>query len=162
MNTYNPLKKVLRAAVGALLVALLPMSSALAALPAMPSSGTCAMLVTQAVPFGANVGSTGYGPTGYNITAVLTFNSISFGTLEYYNTQVTYTSNGIQVGTATGTTPANPLQFSLTQSTELTGSYVLTVTVNSQTLAFNVTPTNGGKTLLIQGRTEPFSGVCQF
>ena len=54
-----------------LLLSLTAASNAFAALPKFPTTGSCAFLITQPVPLGADV--TALGETGYNFLGVINF-----------------------------------------------------------------------------------------
>lgn len=144
---------------GALIAGLIPVSSAFAALPAFPTSGSCAMLVTKPVPITATfpVSAT------YNIFAILNFTSATAGTIDYTPTTVTYTANGSQTATngggglgvafAVATPPAAPAGVKMISFTDPNGGGVI---------AANAIAVNGGNTILLQGTNDGFSGVCQF
>jgi hypothetical protein len=122
---------------------------------AFPTGGTCAMLVTQPVPYGASLPYS----TGYNILATLTFTSATAGTVEYVGARATYATTGITAGTPnTGSWPftiaAGPIAGSKTLS--------FTDTVYATTITANMYAVNGDKTILVQGSNDLFSGVCQF
>ncbi len=122
---------------------------------AFPTTGTCAMLVTQPVPYGAIVPHS----TGYNILATLTFTSATAGTVNYFSARATYATSGTTAGTPeTGSWPftiaAGPIAGSKTFS--------FTDTVYSHTVSGNMYAVNGDRTILVQGASDLFSGVCQF
>jgi hypothetical protein len=153
-------QKFLRVVVGGLLVAgLLPATNAFA-VSAFPASGSCAMLMTQPVPYGQTIPVTN---KGFNILAIFNFTSATGGTLSYYGTRVSYTAAGIVMNTAgTGTGVA----FTVASSPELSAAGVKTMTFSPPSgggaVTVNAIAVNGGNTLLIQGNSEPFSGICQF
>ncbi len=122
---------------------------------AFPTTGTCAMLVTQPVPYGASLPHS----SGYNILATLTFTSAAAGTVNYFSARATYATTGTTVGTPeTGSWPftiaAGPIGGSKTFS--------FTDTVYGTTVTANMYAVNGDKTVLVQGSSDLFSGVCQF
>ncbi len=122
---------------------------------AFPTTGTCAMLVTQPVPYGASLPHS----TGYNILATLTFTSATAGTVEYVGARATYATTGVTVGTPeTGSWPftiaAGPIAGSKTFS--------FTDTTYGSTVTANMYAVNGDRTILVQGANDLFSGVCQF
>ncbi len=90
-------QKLLRAILaGALLAGLLPVSAYAAT---VPSSGSCSMLITKPVPYGATLPAS----YTYNVLAILTFTSSAGGTLNYYTTHVNYATTGITMAApATG------------------------------------------------------------
>jgi hypothetical protein len=134
---------------GALMLLLAPSAFA------FPTTGTCAMLVTQPVPYGASLPHS----TGYNILATLTFTSATAGTVNYVGARATYATTGTTAGTPeTGSWPftiaAGPIAGSKTFS--------FTDTVYGSTVTANMYAVNGDKTILVQGSNDLFSGVCQF
>ena len=156
----NPKLKFLRTLIGGALIAgLLPVTNAFA-VSTMPTSGSCAMLVTQPVPVGVTAP---FNDSGYNILAVLTFISATAGTIDYYETRVDYTAGGVAMNASAsetgvafaiaplgGTAPAAARSFTFTPSG------------GGGSLVANAIAVNGGNTILIQGSSVPFSGVCQF
>ncbi|MDH4192277.1 MAG: hypothetical protein OEW21_18975 [Betaproteobacteria bacterium] len=146
---------------GVLLAALLPVSSAFA-VSAFPSSGSCAMLVTQPVPVGATVPF----QAGYNIIAVLTFTSATGGTIDYAGTHVNYTSNGYTVVPSTAQSSGTGIPFAVAAlaatAPSAARSITFTPTGSATPIVANAIAVNGGSTVLIQGASDAFSGVCQF
>lgn len=69
---------------------LLVVTNAVYALPAMPSSGTCAFLITQPVPFG--ISSFPYSGTGFKFMGTLSFNNSTSGVMNGAFVNVTYTN----------------------------------------------------------------------
>ncbi len=122
---------------------------------AFPTTGTCAMLVTLAVPVGATPPHT----KGYNILATLTFTSATTGTIEYTGTRALYATTGVTVaGNETGSWPMTIAAGPITGSK----TFSFTDTVYSQTISGNMYAVNGDRTILVQGASDLFSGVCQF
>ncbi len=124
---------------------------------AFPATGTCAMLVTKPVPYGATIPHS----TGYNILATLTFTSATTGTVSYVSVMANYTTGGVSASPdSTGSFP-----FTITAGpAALAGSktFSFTDTVNASTVTANMYAVNGDKTILVQGANDLFSGVCQF
>ncbi|HEY0721072.1 MAG TPA: hypothetical protein VGE50_07455 [Gammaproteobacteria bacterium] len=121
---------------------------------AFPTSGTCAMLVTKPVPAGA---LTPYNNT-YNILATLTFTGATSGTVHFNAMGVTYDTTGPAVSVADSqTSTAAGLSFVITDG-PIPGSKLL----DGGNLKMNLYAVNGGKTILVQGASDLFSGVCQF
>ena len=150
----NLKQKFLRSALGGMgALMLLSAPSAFA----FPTTGTCAMLVTQPVPYGATVPHS----KGYNILATLTFTSAAGGTVSYVSARATYDTTGVTAGTPeTGTFP-----FTIaTGPAALVGSktFSFTDTTYSSTVTASMYAVNGDKTILVQGSNDLFSGVCQF
>lgn len=150
----NLKQKFLRSALGGMgALMLLSAPSAFA----FPATGTCAMLVTQPVPYGA----TDPHSKGYNILATLTFTSAMGGTVSYVSARATYATTGVTAGTPeTGSFP-----FTIaTGPAALVGSktFSFTDTVYGSTVTANMYAVNGDKTILVQGANDLFSGVCQF
>jgi hypothetical protein len=148
-NLNQKFLRTVMAGMGALLLLSAPNAFA------FPTTGTCAMLVTQPVPYGATVPHS----TGYNILATLTFTSATAGTIEYVGARATYATTGITAGAPnTGSWPftiaAGPIDGSKTFS--------FTDTAYSQTISGNMYAVNGDRTILVQGANDLFSGVCQF
>ena len=132
----------------------------------MPTSGSCAMLLTMPVPYGlTSVDS--YAETGYNVLGKLTFTSASEAIF-----------NGSVVNPTYGTTYSpriheedtiylrnTPVAIqAMTSVNGFEGGYKLVFSV-SNSIRFNVNaiPANNSKTILLQssGGLEPASGVCQ-
>ncbi len=149
-------QKFLRVAAGVALVAgLLPATNAFA----FPTSGTCTMLVTQPVPYGQAIPATN---VSYNIFAILTFTSATTGTIDYDNVRLDYTANGIANVTENG--PGSPIPFTVASvgpSGPAEGRKIA-FTSNGATININAMAVNGGNTIIMQGTSAPFSGVCQF
>ncbi len=151
-------RRFLRAfAGGVLAAALLPASNAFA-VSAFPSSGSCAMLVTQPVPVGATMPHN----SGYNILAVLTFTSATAGTIDFYGVRVDYTVNGYTVDPTPETGSAIPFTVAALGPSAPSAARSITFIAGGGNLVANVIAVNGGSTVLIQGVSDPFSGVCQF
>jgi len=143
---------------GAILAGLLPMTNAFA-LATFPTTGSCAMLVTVPVPLGSTIPANNQ---SYNIVAVL---DLAANTIKFFNTRVNYTTSGVTVdltnslggeGTFTVTSLATPAP------TEARQLNISITSPSSSTMKANAIAVNDGKTILIQGATEPFSGVCNF
>lgn len=148
------------------------------AISTIPSSGTCAYLITLPVPLGITIFP--YTGTGYNVMGILTFTSASAGTMSGVVVNVTYkTSNSPSYEHSVIFTNLPFTVTSMTTSNGFLGGYILsasgtgfkTIAPNtpiSANLSFNVASVNSGKTLMMQftgsGGPEPGpgSGVCQF
>lgn len=154
------------------------------ALPSMPSSGTCAFLITQPVPLGiTNYPFTG---TGYNLMGTLTFANATSGVASLVVVNVTYRNSDGPVYEHSGVINNAPFTISpMTNSNGFPGGFVLKVTQSATTSAFksttpitpmtgiglyaNIVPVNDGKSILMQFSATkagegpgPGSGVCQF
>jgi hypothetical protein len=123
---------------------------------AFPTSGTCAMLVTPPVPVGASIP---HGDT-YNVLATMTFTGATTGTMDFHAAGVQYTSSGVEYFPANDKTRLG-LSVAIGPSS-LPGARGLSFTIDGTLVTANAFAVNGDRTLLIQGATEPFSGVCQF
>jgi len=153
-------QKFLRAAVaGALIAGLLPATNAFA-VSAFPTSGSCAMLITQPVPYGATVPFT----STYNIIAMFTFTGTTTGTVDYNAVRATYSTTGSTIAPKVAGDNGLAIPVTVAPIVGFPNARTLTFTptgaVNPVTAS--AISVNGGNTLLIQGSSEPFSGVCQF
>jgi hypothetical protein len=159
-SNLNLKQQFLRTVIGGALIAgLLPVNSAFA-VAAFPTSGSCAMLVTQPVPYGASLPYN----AGYNNLAIITFSSATAATITFHETRLDYKTTGPTV-TATHATEANVAATiaPLVAPAPVEGrSITFTVAGGGGTLIANAIAVNGGSTILIQGESEAFSGVCQF
>jgi len=122
---------------------------------AFPSTGTCAMLTTQPVPYGQTLPAT----NGANQLSTITFTSATAGTMSTNAVDATYTTNGFVFG---GSGFFTDVPFTLTAgpiagSKTLTASFAAGVSFNA-----NMYSVNGDKTILVQGKDDIFTGVCQF
>ena len=154
------------------------------ALPSMPSSGSCAFLITQPVPLGiTNYPFTG---TGYNLMGTLTFTSTSSGNLNMVAVNVTYRNSDSPVYEHSAVVNNFPFTITpMTSSNGFSGGYVLKAIQSASSSAFkttspntyltnvviyaNLVPVNDGKSILMQLTATkagegpgPGSGVCQF
>lgn len=157
-------------------------SSAYAALPTMPSSGTCAMLSRYEIPFGIDVAARGNSGYPFSSLSTFTFTSATGGTFSSLDV-------GVNFQTSDGPTVRNwglsrQVAFTLTPMedgvTGISGGYLMQTAEHNASF-FNETgellqgepeampefiihvfPVNGGRTLLMQGGSYPFTGVCQF
>lgn len=119
---------------------------------AFPTSGTCAMLVSQPVPYGQTLPAT----NGLNILATITFTGATTGTLSYNSVRAVYSSSGPVAGTPD---LFNNIAFTLAAG-PIAGSKQLTSTGGG--LVVNMYAVNGDKTVLVQGQNHLSQGVCQF
>jgi hypothetical protein len=159
----NLKQKFMRAVIGGVLIAgLLPATNAFA-LSTFPTSGSCAMLVTQPVPYGVPIVNGTPVTSGYNILAVITFTSATAATITFRITQLDYKTTGY---TTNATHPSDTnLAVTLTAMTAPSEGRTLSFTTTgtyASTITANAVAVNGGNTVLIQGENTPFSGVCQF
>ncbi len=162
MKSKSNLKqKFLRAAAGGALIAgLLPASNAFA-ISAFPTSGSCAMLVTQPQPVAAAAPVT----ASYNVIALVTFTSATAGTISYNGVRVTYTSTGYVAAPAVASDSGNNLPIAVAPVAGApAGVMSITFTPTGATTPVKMIAlaVNNGSTILMQGQSEPFSGVCQF
>ena len=144
-------QKFLRAVLGGMgVLALLSAPSAFA----FPTTGTCAMLVTQPVPYGATVPH----EKAYNILATLTFTGATTGTVSYVSARANYATTGVTAGT-----PEIGISLPFTIATgPIAGSKTFSFTDTGSTVTASMYAVNGDKTILVQGSNDLFSGVCQF
>ncbi len=162
MKSKSNLKqKLLRAAAGGALIAgLLPVSNAFA-VSAFPTSGSCAMLVTQPQPVAAAAPVT----ASYNVIALVTFTSATAGTISYHGVRVTYTATGYQVAAAAAGDSGNNLPITVAPLAGAPAgvmSITFTPTGAATPMSIVATAVNNGATILMQGQSDAFSGVCQF
>ena len=120
---------------------------------AFPTTGTCAMLVTQPVPYGAAVPHS----KGYNILATLTFTSAVGGTVSYVSARANYTATGVSAGTP----EIGSFPFTVAAG-PIAGSMTVTLNPGAGSITAHMYAVNGDKTILVQGSNDLFSGVCQF
>jgi|SRR5712691_6100415 len=149
MKLKSSLKqRFLRTLVGGVLVAaLLPASNAFAL------TGTCAMLVTMPVPYGASLPAV----RDYNILAAIDFTN---STISFTVTSATYATNGPTVVLLNSIGTNIPFT---TAAGPIAGSQAISFNPGpSGTTTANIYPVNGNQTVLVQGATSLFSGVCQF
>ncbi len=146
------------------------------AISTMPTSGTCAFLVTFPVPYGlANV--TSYGETGYNLMGTITFTSATTATFNLVAENAIYKTNGSPVLGPSVTVKNAPATIApMTDANGFLGGSKITIAITAKketqtmtdTVIWNAVATNAGKTILLQGSRltnglgEPASGVCQF
>jgi hypothetical protein len=155
---------------------------AFAALPTMPTTGTCAFLITQPVPFGVN--SFPFNKTGYNILGTVTFTGDSTATLSGNFVNVTYRTSDSPLIAGPALISNMPLTVQkMTPGTDgFSGGYIFSgsgpvvfpgspSTTATGTVVMNAVPSNGGKTILLQlsasssnasATAGPGSGTCQF
>ena len=141
----------------------------------MPSSGTCALLVTMPVPY---LSTTALGETGYNLIGVLSFTSASTGIFNGSVVNPTYSTNSspyISPGSTIYVKNFSVNVTTLNATNGFVGGYKLNFSgtinnTNAASFEFIGVPTNNGKTILLQASSEgspnnsgfgPGSGVCQ-
>lgn len=155
---------------------LLLVTNAVYALPLMPTSGNCAFLISNPVPYGlADVNS--YGETGFNFLGTLTFNSSTSASFSAHVVNAKYRTSGTpSVGPSAIVTNAPVSIAPMTSSNGFIGGYILSVKLTSATVKspnpvngtqimnINAVPVNGGNSVLLQfsDGAEPGAGVCQF
>ena len=159
----------------ALFIALIYSCTANAALPKLPTKGSCGFLITQPVPLGANV--TNLGETLYNLMGVINFTSATTGTLSGYGADVIYqTIDSPKMGTPTYMNNATVTIAQMTSNNGFVGGYILSVSGTgvkngvSKAISFvlNAVPISGGNALLLQlagapgTGPGPGSGTCEF
>jgi hypothetical protein len=179
-NPGDRLMKLLSKAFVAL-SALTTLTSA-AALPSLPSSGTCAMLHRDEIPFGIDVGTRGGAGFGFSSVTTITFTSRTAGTLSQLGTNVNYRTTDEPVIRNWGM--LRNVTFTVTAmidgTTGITGGYILETAASTAQFfdhatgaltgtteamdaqKWHVFPVNNGRTLLIQNGSYPTAGVCQF
>jgi len=144
---------------GALIAGMLPATNAFAALPAFPTSGSCAMLVTQPVPYGASLPAN----AGYNMLAIITFTSATAATIEFVATRLNYATTGATVDPTHPSDAGVAVTITPVANGPTSGRRIsFTPTGSPAALMANAIAVNGGSTILIQGESDAFSGVCQF
>jgi len=150
----------------------------------IPSSGTCAMLMTLPVPYGFNVstntrnGVQGAYQTGYNLIGRIAFSSSSSGSFSGQIINPTFnTSNSPYIESSNGVINLQNFSLSITPMTNsngFSGGYIFTFTgtLNSSPLVFRLVgvPSNSGNTIVMVSEDVgtanspgigPGSGVCQ-
>jgi hypothetical protein len=142
---------------------------------AMPSSGTCALLVTMPVPY---LSTSALGETGYNLIGVLSFTSASTGIFNGSVVNPTFSTNSSPYISPKSTIYLRNFTVNvntLDATNGFVGGYKLMFSgtinnTNSAAFEFIGVPTNNGKTILLQASSEgspnksgfgPGSGVCQ-
>ena len=139
---------------------------------AMPSSGSCAILLTLPVPYGKNISSPYQ--TGYNLLGKLTFTSETTGVFNGSIVNASFnTTNSPYIDTSGGRTYLNNWSVStatLNSSTGFTGGYKMTFSGSQGSFELLAVPTNDSQTILLQSSATgtasdpglgPGSGVCQ-
>jgi hypothetical protein len=150
------------------------------ALPAMPSSGSCAFLITQPVPLGITIFP--YKGTGYNIMGTLSFSNSTTGVMNGVFVNVTYTNQDAPTYEHSAILKNVPFKVTaMTDANGFPGGYILegeggtsykTISPNTSItvrIYVNVVPVNDGRSILMQLSSRnagsgigPGSGVCQF
>jgi hypothetical protein len=143
----------------------------------LPTSGSCAMLLTLPIPYGVSIGPGGY-QTGYNIIGVMTFTSATSATVSLRIVNPRFQSSDspyIDQNTYSVDLQNLPVTISpMTANTGFLGGYIFTAsgTLNGNRVGFVMVgvPSNNGKTIMFVSTTPgtsgspglgPFSGVCQ-
>lgn len=141
----------------------------------MPSSGSCALLLTLPVPYGASANLVN--ETGYNLIGQVNFTSATAGTFAgrivnptFQQNNSPYISSGSTIDFSNWTVATAPM----TTGQGFSGGYLMTLsgTVGNQQAAIELTavPTNNGKTIMLISSgvgtpnspgIGPASGICQ-
>ena len=158
-----------------ILMAVIFSCTANAAIPKLPTKGSCGFLITQPVPLGANV--TNLGETLYNLMGIINFTSSTTGTLSGYGADVIYqTINSPKMGTPTYMNNATVTIAPMSSNNGFVGGYIFTVSGTGvkngvgKAISFtlNAVPIIGGNALLLQlagapgTGPGPGSGTCEF
>jgi hypothetical protein len=145
------------------------------AISTMPSSGSCAFLITQPVPLG--ITGFPFTGTGYNVLGTLNFSSATTGTISGVFVNVTYKTSDSPSYEHSAIFRDLPFTITaMTNSTGFSGGYILSASGNaykttapttpiSAAFNFNMASVNSGKTLMMQmtgSGPGAGSGVCQF
>ncbi len=110
-------------------------------------TGSCGMIATPPISPGATSAT-------YNVLALINFTN---NTITYSSMDLTFSS-----GSITSSNTYGSKSITVTSNSNITGAYTLSFTAGSgHTLSFNLLPVNSGNTILVQGISDPFSGVCQ-
>jgi hypothetical protein len=91
----------------------------------------------------------------YNIAAIFNFDT---GTVSQNTISLSYTNANPPVVT-TASTPNTKTDLTQQADSNLTGAY--DIGFSGGNVQLMMIPVNGGNTLLVQGLSQPFSGVCQ-
>jgi hypothetical protein len=145
----------------------------------IPSSGSCALLMTLPVPYGFNVANNqGKYQTGYNLIGKIIFNGSSSGSFSGQIINPTFNTNNSPYIESVGGV-ANLQNFSLTispmtNSNGFEGGFIFAFSgnYNGSALAFRLVgvPSNSGNTIVMVSEDVgtannpgigPGSGVCQ-
>jgi hypothetical protein len=140
----------------------------------MPTSGSCALLVTLPVPY---LSTANLGATGYNLLGQLSFTSATAGTFNGSIVNPTFqTGNSpyISSGSTLFLNNWTVAVSALTSNNGFVGGYKLTFsgTISNTATSFDfyAVPANSGKTILLQSSSVgtaqspgigPGSGICQ-
>lgn len=165
--------------IGVLSIAFNVKSNAQSTSASIPSSGTCALLLTLPVPYGFNVsGNQGSYQTGYNLVGQINFTSSTAGTFAGRIINPTFnTGNSPYIDASGGTVDLNGFTVAITtmsSNSGFTGGYTLTFsgTAGGSPLVFDLVgvPSNSGKTIVLVSSHAgtinnpgigPGQGVCQ-
>jgi hypothetical protein len=142
----------------------------------MPSSGTCALLMTLPIPYGVNISAQGY-ETGYNLIGQITFTSATTGKFSGRVVNPTFTSVNsahIAAGSSVDLRNFDLVISALNGSTDFAGGYEFRFSGLIGTTQTGLTmvgvPANNGKTIMLvstgSGQANnpgigPGSGLCQ-
>ena len=142
----------------------------------LPTSGSCAMLLTLPIPYGVSIGPGGY-QTGYNIIGLMTFTSATSATASLRIVNPSFQSSDSPYIDQNDIVDLQNLAVTISPMTAnngFVGGYVFTAsgTLNGNPVGFQMVgvPSNNGKTIMFVSTTPgtsgspglgPFSGVCQ-
>lgn len=168
MNIYRAVIKLIVGSLGLI-------SVSQAQVP-MPSSGSCALLLTLPVPYGANV--TSFGETGYNMIGRILFTSATTGSLSGRIVNPTYQQNNSPYILSKNIFDFENIPLTvemMTSANGFVGGYKITGNsrLNGRNFFIELTAvaSNNGKSIVLvssgAGTTDspglgPASGVCQF
>jgi len=147
----------------------------------IPSSGSCALLMTLPIPYGFNVANntnrnnvTGVYQTGFNFIGKINFNSSSAGTFSGQGINQTYNSiNSPFIDTNNGVMYLNDWTVAIapmTSANGFVGGYTFTFSGSQGGFKLVGVPSNGGNTIVFISAgigtsnnpgVGPGTGVCQ-
>jgi hypothetical protein len=158
------------------LLVVLAFFSSSAAMAGMPSSGSCAFLMTLPVPYGATV--TSFGETGYNVIGKITFNSATTGSFSGRIVNPIFQTDSSPYILAKNIIDLENFAVAIetmTPGNGFTGGYKMTASgrINGAPvdIEWTAVPNNNGKSILMissgagtpnNPKLGPGSGVCQF
>ena len=144
------------------------------AIATMPTTGSCAFLITLPVPYGL-VDVTSYAETGYNFMGIINFTSSTSGSLSgTFENAIYKTNGGPNLGPTSYLKDAVVSISPMNENNGFIGGSKFTINGIAKKVGFmpqqvqitlNAVATNSGNTILLQatGSTQtPGSGVCQF
>lgn len=159
----------------------LPTIAVAQALAPMPTSGSCSLMVRYEIPYGIDAAIRGAAGYPFTTLGTVTFKGDGKGDVATFDVNVDYSTRDYPTVRNWGLTRGSFTVEKLKDGVNgIEGSYLLTVTsltaryinpqsgasIGEETAAYPLKvialPANNGKTIFLQGATEPFSGVCQF